>query len=64
MLAEITEVIAGADANINNLFVSSPENALTEMVFGIEVWDLKHLNRLIRELRALEVVNHVERDTG
>lgn len=62
VLAEITEVIATADANIANLFVSSPEPGLTNMVIGVEVWDLKHLNRLVRELRALSVVSQVERD--
>ncbi len=64
VLAEITEVIAELDANIENLYLSSPEKGLTNMVFGVEVWDLKHLNRLLRELRALTVVSQVERDNG
>ena len=64
VLAEITDIIAKTDANINNLYVSSPESALTNMVFGVEVWDLKHLNRLVRELRSLTAVNQVERDSG
>ena len=63
-LAEITEIIANADSNIANLYLSSPESGLTNMVFGVEVWDLKHLNRLVRELRALAVVSHVERVNG
>lgn len=62
VLAEITEVVAATDANISNLFVSSPEVGLTNLVFGVEVWDLKHLNRLVRELRVLSVVSQVERD--
>ena len=60
-LAEITEIIATADSNIANLFLSQPDPGLTDMVFGIEVWDLGHLNRVLREIRALAVVTHAER---
>ena len=63
-LAEITEIIAQSDANIANLYLSSPNSGLTDMVFGIEVWDLNHLNRVIREIRALDVVSHVDRLNG
>ena len=63
-LAEITEIIAKADSNIANLYLSSPDSKLTKMVFGVEVWDLKHLNRVLREIRSLSVVSHVERQNG
>ncbi len=63
-LAEITEIIAKADSNIANLYLSSPDSQLTKMVFGVEVWDLKHLNRVLREIRSLSVVSHVERHNG
>ncbi|MFD0915757.1 RelA/SpoT family protein [Pseudahrensia aquimaris] len=61
VLAEISDLIARTDANIANLYVASPEQGLTQMTFGVEVWDLKHLNRLLSELRGLDVVNSVER---
>jgi len=60
-LAEITEVIGKADANIANLFLEAPNSGLSKIILGIEVWDLNHLNRVIRELRALSVVSRVER---
>jgi len=60
-LAEISEVIGNASSNIDNLYLSSPESNLTEIVFGIEVWDIKHLNRVLRDIRALDVVTHAER---
>jgi len=63
-LAEISEVIGKADCNIANLFIEHPNDGLSNMVFGVEVWDLKHLNRVQREIRALSVVSRVERVGG
>ena len=63
-LAEITDIVAKADANIDNLYLTSPDSGLSRMVFGVEVWDLKHLNRLMREIRALSVVTVTERVYG
>ncbi len=63
-LAEITDIMAKADANIDNLYLTSPDSGLSRMVFGVEVWDLKHLSRLMREIRALSVVTVVERVYG
>lgn len=64
VLAEVTDIIARTDANIANLYVETPEKGLTNMTFGVEVWDLKHLNRLLSELRGIDVVNSVERHHG
>ena len=33
----------------------------TEMLVDLQVWDLKHLNQLITQLKALESVSTVER---
>ncbi len=63
-LAEITDVIGRSDANIANLFLEAPNSGLTKIILGMEVWDLNHLNRVIRELRGLSVVSHVERIFG
>ena len=35
-----------------------------EMVLDIEVWDLKHLNAIITQMRAMSVVSKVERMNG
>lgn len=61
VLAEVSEIIARCDSNIANLFLTQPDSGVTRMVFGVEVWDLKHLTRVIRELRTLSVVSHVDR---
>ena len=36
----------------------------TDMLIDLEVWDLKHLNAIIAELRAKRVISRVERVTG
>ena len=36
----------------------------TEMVIDLEVWDLKHLNRLISQLKTNEAVSVVKRVNG
>lgn len=60
-LAEISDVMASSDANIATILLSQPDPGLSQMIFGVEVWDLNHLNRIVRELRALAVVSDVER---
>lgn len=60
-LAEITRVIADTDANIANIAMRSKTADFHEMVFDVEVWDLKHLNAIMSELRAKPMVNSVER---
>jgi guanosine-3',5'-bis(diphosphate) 3'-pyrophosphohydrolase len=34
------------------------------MEIELEVWDLKHLNRIVSQLRAKPVVSNVERVNG
>ena len=36
----------------------------TEIVIDLSVWDLKHLNGIVAELRAKRVVSHLERVMG
>ncbi len=62
-LAEIADIIGRANSNIANMFLSSPDSGLTKMELGIDVWDAKHLNRVIRDIRSLSVVTHVQRKT-
>src|SRR5918993_3982077 len=51
-LAQIAQVIADHDGNIDNVAID------------LTVWDLKHLNAIIAELRAKRAVSGVERATG
>ena len=36
----------------------------TEMLIDLEVWDIKHLNTIVSQLRAKSVVSKVERLSG
>ena len=63
-LAEIARIIAASDANIHTLSMARTAPDFTEMVFDLEVWDLKHLNGLISQLKDSPTVSSVERVNG
>ena len=64
VLAQITEVIANNDANIENLIMTRTPDNFMDMHFDLEVWDLAHLTRIIRQLSSKSTVTKVERITG
>ncbi|MDQ4061436.1 MAG: bifunctional (p)ppGpp synthetase/guanosine-3',5'-bis(diphosphate) 3'-pyrophosphohydrolase, partial [Pseudomonadota bacterium] len=63
-LAQITQVIADHDGNIDNVSMKRRTQDFTDVTIDLTVWDLKHLNAIIAELRAKRVVSKVERVTG
>jgi GTP diphosphokinase / guanosine-3',5'-bis(diphosphate) 3'-diphosphatase len=63
-LAQIAQVIAEHDGNIDNVAMARRTPDFTDMTVDLSVWDLKHLNNIISELKAKRVVNKVERVTG
>jgi guanosine-3',5'-bis(diphosphate) 3'-pyrophosphohydrolase len=63
-LAEIAQVIANHDANIAMLSMGRTAPDFTEMVIDLEVWDLKHLNRLLSQLKETSSVSEVKRVNG
>jgi guanosine-3',5'-bis(diphosphate) 3'-pyrophosphohydrolase len=63
-LAEIAEAIAANDANIHTLSMARTAPDFTEMVFDLEVWDLKHLMRLISQLKERDCVSDAHRVNG
>ena len=63
-LAAIAEVIGASDGNIDNLRMVERSRDFTEMEIDLEVWDLKHLNRIVSELRAKPVVSNAYRLNG
>ncbi|PRD45844.1 bifunctional (p)ppGpp synthetase/guanosine-3',5'-bis(diphosphate) 3'-pyrophosphohydrolase [Phyllobacterium phragmitis] len=63
-LAEIAQVSAANDANIHNLSMVRTAPDFTEMIMDIEVWDLKHLNRIISQLKESACVSDVRRVNG
>ena len=60
-LAQISQVIAEHDGNIDNIRMKRRSPDFTEMVIDLEVYDLKHLTAIIAQLRAKEVVASAER---
>ncbi|MGD9739591.1 MAG: bifunctional (p)ppGpp synthetase/guanosine-3',5'-bis(diphosphate) 3'-pyrophosphohydrolase [Bauldia sp.] len=63
-LAQVAQVIAAADANISNLKITNNASDFSEMTIDLEVSSLKHLTRVIRGLRAQQVVSAAERVNG
>ncbi len=63
-LAQITQVIADHDGNIDNVNMKRRTQDFTDITIDLTVWDLKHLNAIIAELRAKRVVSRVDRVTG
>jgi len=60
-LAQVAQVIAEHDGNIDNVRMERGSPDFTELTIDLEVYDLKHLNALIAQLKAKDVVAKVER---
>ena len=60
-LAQIAQVIAEHDGNIDNIRMTRRSPDFTELLIDLEVYDLKHLNAIIAQLRAKKVVATAER---
>jgi len=63
-LAQIANVIGENDGNIDNVKMVSRAQDFHEMLIDLEVWDLKHLNRIIDQIRSRRVVSRVTRTNG
>ncbi len=63
-LADIAQVIAVNDANIHKLSMVRTAPDFTEMLVDLEVWDLKHLNRLLSQLNDNSSVSDARRVNG
>jgi (p)ppGpp synthase/HD superfamily hydrolase len=63
-LAQIAQVIAEHDGNIDNIRMTRRSPDFTDCVIDLEVYDLKHLNAIISQLRAKKVVAAAERVNG
>lgn len=60
-LATVTNIIAREMGNISNLKIVNRSTDFFEILLDIEVRDVRHLNNIIANLRAKEVVHSVER---
>jgi RelA/SpoT family (p)ppGpp synthetase len=63
-LAQIAQVIAEHDGNIDNIRMTRQSPDFTELTIDLEVYNLKHLTSIISQLRAKKVVANVERVNG
>ncbi len=63
-LAQITQIIAEHDGNIDNINMTRRSPDFTELTIDLEVYDLKHLTAIIAQLRAKPVVAKVTRVNG
>ncbi len=63
-LADIAQVVASNDANIHTLSMVRTAPDFTEMLIDIEVWDVKHLNRLLSQLKENGSVSTARRVNG
>ncbi len=63
-LAQIAQVIAEHDGNIDNIHMSRQSPDFTELTIDLEVYNLKHLISIISQLRAEKVVANAERVNG
>ncbi len=63
-LADIAQVVASNDANIHTLSMIRTAPDFTEMLLDLEVWDLKHLNRLLSQLKENASVSDARRVNG
>ena len=57
-------MIGTADGNIDNLRMLGRGRDFTEIEIDLEVWNLKHLNRIVTGLREKRVVSQAERVNG
>ena len=65
-LAQVTQVIGDAGANIDELQMVTHEGArdFFDLDILIEVHDLKHLNQIMRDLKLKPLVSSVDRAEG
>ena len=63
-LATIAQVIGENSGNIDNVKMVQRAPDFHQMTIDLEVWDLKHLNRIINQLRSKPNVSSVSRVNG
>jgi GTP diphosphokinase / guanosine-3',5'-bis(diphosphate) 3'-diphosphatase len=63
-LAQIAQVIAENDGNIDNIRMTRQSPDFTTVTIDLEVYDLKHLTAIIAQLRAKAVVANAARVNG
>ncbi|MFG1464847.1 bifunctional (p)ppGpp synthetase/guanosine-3',5'-bis(diphosphate) 3'-pyrophosphohydrolase [Xanthobacter sp. DSM 24535] len=63
-LAQVATVIGARNGNIQGINMRSRSPDFTELLIDLEVFDLRHLNGILSELRSKPVVSSAERVNG
>jgi guanosine-3',5'-bis(diphosphate) 3'-pyrophosphohydrolase len=63
-LAQIAQVIADNDGNIDNIKMIRKGADFHDIMIDLEVWDLKHLNRITNQLKQKPIISSVGRANG
>jgi GTP pyrophosphokinase len=63
-LAQVAQIIGEHGGNIDNVHMDRPSQDFTEITIDLGVYDLKHLNAIIDQLRSKPVVSSAERFNG
>lgn len=63
-LAQVAQVIGEHGGNIDNIHMERPSQDFTQITIDLGVYDLKHLNAIIEQLRVKPVVSSAERFNG
>ncbi len=63
-LAQIAQVIADNDGNIDNIKMIPKAADFHEILIDLEVWDIKHLTRIIQQLRLKPIIASATRVNG
>src|SRR5437016_11445457 len=63
-LGTLSTVIGKSEGNISNLRITSRSVDFFELLIDVEVKDVRHLTNIIATLRAMPVINSVERARG
>jgi GTP diphosphokinase / guanosine-3',5'-bis(diphosphate) 3'-diphosphatase len=64
MVADVTQAIAGVGTNIRDIRASLDDDGRGQLVLTAEIFDLKHLERIIGALKSVRGVMDVERTSG
>ncbi len=64
MVADVTQAIAGVGTNIRDIRASLDDQGRGQLVITAEIFDLKHLEKIIAALKSVKGVLDVERTTG
>jgi guanosine-3',5'-bis(diphosphate) 3'-pyrophosphohydrolase len=64
MVADVTQAIAGVGTNIRDIRASLDDDGRGQLVLTAEIFDMKHLERIIGALKSVRGVMDVERSSG